>query len=72
MTRVTTLKALRPALRQIGLDCWTCVAGGGGGYTIGTPGGLHLDGQARELHRCGPLSEALRVGNRLLREATNT
>lgn len=62
MTKLTTLKALRPALSAIGYDCWTACAGGGNGYVIGQK----VDGQYEPVLACGTLKDALRHGNQIL------
>ena len=62
MTKLTTLKALRPALNAIGYDCWTSWAGGGNGYVIGRK----VDGKYEPVLGCGTLKAAIRKGNQVL------
>jgi hypothetical protein len=62
MTKLTTLKALRPALSAIGYDCWTHNAGGGTGYKIGQ----RVNGSYEPVLDCGTLKDALRHGNQIL------
>jgi hypothetical protein len=62
MTKLTTLKALRPALRAVGYDCWTHNAGGGSGYVVGQK----IDGKYEPVLICGTLKDALRNGNQIL------
>jgi hypothetical protein len=63
MTKLTSLKALRPALQAVGYDCWTSVAGGGNGYRIGR---RTDDGSYEVVLACGTLKAAIRKGNELL------
>lgn len=61
-SNITTLKALRPALRAIGYDCWTSTAGAGRGYKIGQK----INGSYEPVLDCGTLKDALRQGRQIL------